>query len=172
MSKNEALRVNQEITCKDVRLVGVDGEQVGVITQREALDQAQAASLDLVEISPNASPPVCKIMDYTRFRFEQKKRMKEQKKKNKAARTELKELWLRPNIDTNDVNTKIKHAKDFLGNGDKVKFTVKFRGRELAHKEKGMELLDSVLKQLEEVANIDQAAKQNGRQLIMILSPK
>ncbi len=172
MAKNEDLRINQDIKSAEVRLVGETGEQLGVVFSREALNMATDASLDLVEISPTAKPPVCKIMDYGRYRFELKKKKKDQEKKNRAARVELKELWLRPNIDVHDIDIKIKHAKEFLEKGDKVKFTVKFRGRELSHKEKGAELLTTVLEKLGEDINIDQQAKQAGRQMTLIVSPK
>lgn len=163
--------VNSEISVETVRLVDADGEMVGVVSISEAIEMAEEVGLDLVEISPMAVPPVCKILDFGKFRFDLRKKEKDNQKKNKASRVELKELWLRPVTDKHDIGIKVKHAKEFLEDGNKVKFTVKFRGRELARMEQGAEILESVLEFLGPVV-IDQAIKKNGRNMTMVVAPE
>ncbi len=163
-------RVNERITVNSVRLVDADGEQVGVVPTRDAQKRAFDAGLDLVEVSPNAEPPVCKIMDYGRFRFETQKKKNEARKKQKIV--ELKELKVRPNIDTHDYDVKMRAAEKFISAGDKVKVTMRFRGREITHQEVGLEVLRRIENDLIEVAKTELHPKMEGRQMIMILAPK
>ncbi|WP_299375147.1 translation initiation factor IF-3 [uncultured Kiloniella sp.] len=163
-------RVNERITINTVRLVDADGEQVGVVPTRDAMKRAFDEGLDLVEISPNAEPPVCKIMDYGRFRFESQKKKNEARKKQKII--ELKELKVRPNIDTHDYDVKMRAAHKFISAGDKVKVTMRFRGREITHQEVGLEVLKRIETDLVEVAKMELRPKMEGRQMIMILAPK
>ncbi len=163
-------RVNERITVKSVRLVDADGEQVGVVPTRDAQKRAFDAGLDLVEVSPNAEPPVCKIMDYGRFRFESQKKKNEARKKQKIV--ELKELKVRPNIDTHDYDVKMRAANKFISAGDKVKVTMRFRGREITHQEVGLEVLKRIETDLIEIAKTELRPKMEGRQMIMILAPK
>ena len=162
--------INEQIRDKEVRLVGPDGEQLGIMSAKEAYFKAKDAGLDLVKIAPTAKPPVCKIIDYGKYRYEQARKVKEAKKKQKTIDT--KEIRLSPNIDTNDLNTKVNQAKKFLQKGAKVKVSLRFRGREMAHKDVGREILDSFFGQLEEVAVIDKPAKMEGRSMVMILTEK
>ncbi|KKJ77942.1 translation initiation factor IF-3 [Kiloniella litopenaei] len=163
-------RVNERITINSVRLVDADGEQVGVVPTRDALKRAYDAGLDLVEVSPNAEPPVCKIMDYGRYRFEMQKKKNEARKKQKIV--DLKELKVRPNIDTHDYDVKMRAAQKFISAGDKVKVTMRFRGREITHQEVGLEVLKRIETDLEEIAKTELRPKMEGRQMIMILAPK
>ena len=163
-------KINEQIRDKEIRLIGEDGEQVGVISVKEALAMAQEAELDLVMISPNAKPPVCKIVDYGKFRYEQMRREKEAKKKQKV--TEVKEIRLSPNIDANDLNTKANQARKFLVKGDKVKVSLRFRGREMAHVNVGKEILDQFYEKLEDIAVVDKPAKLEGRSMVMFLTEK
>jgi translation initiation factor IF-3 len=160
-------RVNRDIMARQVRLVGADGEMQGVVGIREALEAAEAAGLDLVEISPNAEPPVCKILDYGKYKYEMHKKAAEARKKQKIV--EVKEIKLRPVIDDNDLNIKMKAARGFLEEGDKVKVTLKFRGREMAHQELGMNLLAKVKETLADVSKVEYDARFEGRQIVMIL---
>lgn len=160
--------INEQIRDKEVRVIGPDGEQVGVMSSKEAYFKAKDAGLDLVKISPNAKPPVCKIVDYGKYRYEQTRRAKEAKKKQKIVET--KEIRLSPNIDTNDLNTKVNQARKFLSKGAKVKVALRFRGREMAHRDVGREILDSFFEQLEDVAVIDKPAKMEGRSMVMFLT--
>ena len=162
--------INEQIRDKEVRLIGVDGEQLGIMSAREALAKAEELELDLIKIAPTAKPPVCKIADYGKFRYEALRKAKEAKKNQKV--TEIKELRLSPNIDENDLNTKANQARKFLQHGDKVKVTLKFRGREMAHMNLGREILDRFAAKLEDVAVIEKAAKLEGRNMIMFLSEK
>jgi translation initiation factor IF-3 len=161
-------RINDNIRVRKVRLIGADGEQVGVVDIAEALKMAQDVGLDLVEISPNAEPPVCKILDYGKFKYEQQKKANEARKKQKTI--ELKEIKLRPTIDKHDYDTKMKAAKRFLEEGDKVKITMRFRGREMAHTSIAMEVMNRVKEDLGPLSKIEQDPKMEGRQMIMILS--
>lgn len=162
-------QINEEIRDKELRIIGADGEQLGIMSSKEALDIANQNSLDLVKIAPNAVPPVCKVMDYGKFKFEQLKREKEARKNQKVV--EVKEIRLSPNIDTNDFNTKANHAIKFLKNGDKVKVALRFRGRELAHTSLGYGLLERFAEACENGV-VEKAAKLEGRQMLMFLAPK
>ncbi|MFZ4761876.1 MAG: translation initiation factor IF-3 [Alphaproteobacteria bacterium] len=166
-SKNDGPRINNEIRSPQVRLIGEDGEMLGVISTRQAISAAEEAGLDLVEVSPNAEPPVCKILDYGKFKYEQQKKKAEAKKKQKVI--ELKEIKLRPNIDDNDYEIKLRNARRFLEEGDKVKFTLRFRGREMMHQELGMNLLMRIKDTLEAIAKVEQSPQLEGKQMVMIL---
>lgn len=163
-------RVNREINVRSVRLVDAAGEMVGVVSIRDALIAAEEAGLDLVEVSPNADPPVCKILDYGKFKYEAQKRANEARKKQKII--EVKEIKMRPNIDDNDYDVKMRSARRFLEEGDKVKVTMRFRGREMAHQDLGMNVLIKVRDDLVEMAKVEQMPKLEGRQMIMVLAPK
>ena len=162
------LMINEQIRDKEVRLIGPDGEQIGVMSSKEAYFKAKDAGLDLVKISPNAKPPVCKIVDYGKYRYEQTRKAKEAKKKQRTVET--KEIRLSPNIDTNDLNTKVNQTKKFLQKGNKIKVSLRFRGREMAHKDVGREILNSFYEQLKDVAVVDKPAKMEGRSMVMFLS--
>ncbi len=162
-------RMNRDIRVPEVRLVGEDGEMIGVVSIRDALQQAHEAGLDLVEISPQAVPPVCKILDYGKFKFEQDKKAAEAKKKQKIV--ELKEIKLRPGIGDHDYEIKMKQARKFLGEGDKVKFTLRFRGRELSRTDIGMIVLRRVRTELEGMVRVEFEPKFEGRQVTMIVAP-
>ncbi|MCI5621751.1 MAG: translation initiation factor IF-3 [Lachnospiraceae bacterium] len=162
--------INEQIRDKEIRLIGEDGEQLGIMPTREALKMAQDAELDLVKIAPTAKPPVCKIVDYGKYKYEQMRREKEARKKQKTV--ELKEVRLSPNIETNDLNTKINAAKKFIAKGDKVKVTLRFRGREMAHMQNSKHILDDFAEALAEVAVVEKAPKLEGRSLSMVLAEK
>ena len=162
--------INEQIRDKEVRLISADGEQLGIMSSRDAMKLAQEAELDLVKIAPNAKPPVCKIIDYGKYRYELARKEKEAKKKQKTI--DVKEVRLSPNIDKNDLNTKINQARKFLSKGDKVKVTLRFRGRELAHVNASKYILDDFAKALEDVATIDKKPKFEGRSMTMFLAPK
>lgn len=162
-------RINHDILAAHVRLVDANGEMVGVLSKQDAIKRAQEAGLDLVEVSPNAEPPVCKILDYGKFKYEQQKKKAEAKKNQKVI--EVKEIQLRPMIDEHDLSVKCKAVERFLGEGNKVKVTMRFRGRELSHQEIGIALLERVRTQFESIAKVDHAPKLEGRQMIMILAP-
>ena len=162
--------INEQIKAKEVRLIGEDGEQLGVVTIDEALKAADDAGLDLVLIAPNAVPPVCKVIDFGKFRYEAARKDKEAKKKQKTI--ELKEVRLSPNIDTNDFNTKVNAARKFLEKGNKVKVTLRFRGREMAHMNQSKYILDDFATALEDIATVDKPSKVEGRSLSMVLTAK
>ena len=162
--------VNEQIRDKEVRLIDEDGGQLGILPIREAQQMAYDKNLDLVKIVPNAKPPVCKIIDYGKYKFEQTKREKEAKKKQKVIH--VKEVRLSPNIGEHDKNTKMRQAEKFLQAGDKVKVSVRFRGREMAHTSAGKEILDNFAKDLAEISAIDKPAKMEGRSMVMYLMPK
>ena len=164
------LMINGQIRDKEVRLIANDGEQLGAMSAREAQKLADEAGLDLVKISPKAKPPVCKIIDYGKYKYEQTRKEKLAKKKQKVI--DVKEVRMSPNIDTNDLNTKINHAKKFLAKGARVKVTLRFRGRELAHVNASKYILDDFAKALEDVATIDKKPKFEGRSMTMFLAPK
>lgn len=164
------LMINGQIRDKEVRLIANDGEQLGVMSAREAQKLADEAGLDLVKISPKAKPPVCKIIDYGKYKYEQTRKEKLAKKKQKVI--DVKEVRMSPNIDTNDLNTKINHAKKFLAKGARVKVTLRFRGRKLAHVNASKYILDDFAKALEDVATIDKKPKFEGRSMTMFLAPK
>jgi len=163
------LRINEEIRAREVRLVGEDGEQLGIMSFRDAYRIALEKDLDLVEIAPTAKPPVCKLMDYGKYKYEQAKREKEARKKSKTI--DLKEVKLRPNIEDHDFETKARNAQRFLRDGDKVKVTIMFRGREITHPDQGKALCDRLAEYLKNDAVIEREAKLEGRNMVMILSP-
>ena len=167
---NAAHQINEEILDKEVRLIGDEGEQLGIMSAAEALRIATERELDLVKIAPGSTPPVCKIMDYGKFRFEQTKKEKEAKKNLRVI--EIKEIRMSPGIDTNDFNTKLKNGQKFLQDGDRVKVSVRFRGREMAHTEIGAQLLKDFAEKCADIANMDKAPKLEGRNMSMFLSPK
>lgn len=164
------LMINEQIRDREVRLISESGEQLGVVAVKEAMRLAKEAELDLVKIAPTAKPPVCKIIDYGKYKYELARKDKEAKKKQKV--TDIKEVRLSPNIDTNDLNTKIGHARKFLEKGDKVKVTLRFRGRELAHVSASRVILDKFAEQLADIAVIEKPAKFEGRSMIMFLTEK
>jgi translation initiation factor IF-3 len=162
--------LNEDIRDKEIRLIGSDGEQMGIMSSVEALKIADEQGLDLVKISPQANPPVCKLMNYGKFRFEQSKREKEAKKNQHVV--EIKEIRMSPGIDVGDFNTKLKNAQKFIAEGNRVKVSVRFRGREMAHTDIGRDLLDKFAEQCAETANLDKGAKLEGRMMSIFLSPK
>ena len=162
--------INEQIRDKEVRLIGEDGEQLGIVSAKEALKIAEDAGLDLVKIAPNAKPPVCKVIDYGKYRYELARKEKDAKKKQKTV--ELKEIRLSPNIDTNDLNTKMNAAKKFLAKGNKVKITLRFRGREMAHMSSSKHILDDIAENLSDVAVVEKAPKIEGRSIGMVLAEK
>ena len=163
-------QLNEEIRDKEIRLIGADGAQLGIMSSAQANAMAEEQGMDLVKISPNATPPVCKIMDYSKFCFDQKKREKEAKKNQRVV--EIKEIRMSPSIDTNDFNTKVKAAQKFLNDGNRVKVSVRFRGREMAHTDIGRDLLKKFAELCADVATMDKSAKMEGRLMSMFLSPK
>ncbi len=158
------------ITSPQVRLVDENGEQVGVVSVADALRRAEDAGLDLLEVSPNADPPVCKILDYGRFRYEAQKKKNEARKKQKVI--EVKEIKMRPNIDTHDYEVKMRAINRFIDEGDKVKVTMRFRGREMVHQDLGKQVLDRVREEMEEKAKVEQFPKIEGRQMTMVMAPR
>ena len=167
---NVTHQINEEIRDKEVRLISSEGEQLGIMSAKEALALAEEQELDLVKISPTAVPPVCKLMDYGKFRFEQTKKEKEAKKNQHVV--EIKEIRMSPGIDVGDFNTKLKNAQKFIADGNRVKVSVRFRGREMAHTDIGKDLLDRFAEQCAETANLDKGAKLEGRMMSIFLSPK
>ncbi|PHY95262.1 translation initiation factor IF-3 [Acetobacter pomorum] len=166
----EGPRVNEEIRVPQVRLIDENGEMAGIMTVRDALAKAYSVGLDLLEISPNAEPPVAKILDYGKFKYEQQKKRNEAKKKQKVI--EIKEVKVRPNIDENDYQVKMRAVKTFIGEGDKVKVTLRFRGREMAHQELGIKVLERIRAEMDEVAKVEQMPRLENRQMIMVLAPR
>ena len=162
--------INEQIRDREVRLIGPDGEQIGVVSSRKAQKIADEAGLDLVKIAPNAKPPVCKVIDYGKYRYDLARKEKDAKKKQKTV--ELKEIRLSPNIDTNDLNTKMNAAKKFLAKGNKVKITLRFRGREMAHMNSSKHILDDLAEQLSDIAVVEKAPKIEGRSIGMVLAEK
>lgn len=162
--------INEQIRDKEVRLIGENGEQLGIVSAKEALRMAEEADLDLVKIAPKAEPPVCKIIDYGKYKYEMVRKEKEAKKKQKTV--ELKEIRMSPNIDTNDLNTKINSAKKFLSKGDRVKVTLRFRGREMAHMQQSKSILEDFAKAVEEIAVVEKAPKVEGRNMSLVLAKK
>ncbi|QGX38758.1 translation initiation factor IF-3 [Permianibacter aggregans] len=164
-------RINHEITARELRLIGADGQQIGVVSSRDALAKAEEAGLDLVEISPDASPPVCKIMDYGKFMYTKAKQAAEAKKKQ--VQVQVKEIKFRPGTDIGDYQVKLRNISRFLDeDGDKVKITVRFRGREMAHQELGMQMMERLQKDVADIATVEFHPKMEGRQMTMILAPK
>ncbi len=162
-------RVNDRIRAPEIRLIGAEGENVGVVSPERGMDLADQAGLDLVEISPNAQPPVCKIMDFGKYKYEQQKRESEARKKQKTI--EVKEIKFRPNTDTHDYDVKMRNVFKFLENGDKVKITMRFRGREMAHLELGRQLLERVAADVEGSGKVENMPKLEGRQMVMMIGP-
>ena len=162
-------RVNDKIRAPEIRLIGADGENVGVVSPQRAMEMADDAGLDLVEISPNAKPPVCKIMDFGKFKYEQQKRESEARKKQKII--EIKEVKFRPNTDKNDYDVKMRNVFKFLEGGDKVKVTLRFRGREMAHQNLGRELLERVAADTKDIGRVENFPKMEGRQMVMVIGP-
>ncbi len=161
--------MNERIRAPEIRLIGAEGENIGVVSPERGLALAEEAGLDLVEISPNANPPVCKIMDYGRFKYEQQKRESEARKKQKTI--DIKEVKFRPNTDKHDYEVKMRNVRRFLENGDKVKVTMRFRGREMAHQQLGRDLLERVASDIEELGKVESMPKLEGRQMIMMIAP-
>ena len=162
--------INEQIRDREVRLIGADGEQLGIVSSREAQKIADEAGLDLVKIAPNAKPPVCKVIDYGKYRYEMARKEKDAKKKQKTV--ELKEIRLSPNIEANDLNTKMNAARKFLAKGNKVKITLRFRGREMAHMNSSKHILDDFAENLTDIAVVEKAPKVEGRSIGMVLAEK
>ena len=169
-NNNKGQRINEMIRVREVRLIDDEGNQLGIVATQDALRMAKDKDLDLVEVSPHANPPVCKILDYGKYRFEQEKKLRDAKKNQKVLK--LKEIRMQPKIGSGDLDTKAKHIQEFLDEGDKVKVTIRFRGRELAHTELGFEVLNEVLKRLTSAYNVDKPAAMDGRNMSMTISPK
>jgi translation initiation factor IF-3 len=163
-------RVNDEIRAPQVRLIDAEGEMQGVMSARDAWLRAQAVGLDLLEISPNADPPVVKILDFGKFKYEQQKKKNEAKKKQKVI--EIKEIKVRPNIDENDYQVKMRAMKSFIGEGDKVKVTLRFRGREMAHQEIGVRVLERIRSEMDPLSKVEQMPRMENRQMVMVLTPR
>jgi len=166
----EGPRVNQDISVTHVMLIDGEGEKRGVVAIADALAAADESGLDLVEVSPNSDPPVCKLLDYGKFKFQAQKKAAEARKKQKTV--EVKEIKMRPNIDTHDYDVKLRNMKRFFEEGDKVKVTLRFRGREMAHQDLGMKVLQKVRAELDEIAKVELYPKMEGRQMIMVLAPR
>ena len=162
--------MNDRITSREVRVIDAEGEQRGVMTRDDAIRLAQESNCDLVEVSPNASPPVCRVMDYGKFKYEQNKRLQQAKKNQQQ--TQVKEIKFRPRTEDGDYQVKLRNLTRFLENGDKAKVTLRFRGREIVHRELGFELLTRVEKDLAEISVVEQRPKMEGRQMVMVLGPK
>ena len=163
-------RVNDDIRVPSVRLIDQDGEMVGVVSTRDGIQRAFSVGLDLVEISPNAEPPVCKILDYGKFKYEQQKKKNEAKKKQKVI--EIKEVKVRPNIDENDYQVKLRAMKSFIEEGDKVKVTLRFRGREMAHQDLGIKVLERIRGDMDAATKVEQMPRMENRQMVMVLTPR
>ena len=164
------IRINHRIRVPEVRVIGADGSMLGVLQTHEAMRLAQEQGLDLVEVNPKAEPPVCKILDFGKFKYEIQKKKAEARKKQKVI--EVKEVKLRPNIDDNDYEVKMRAMRKFINEGDKVKITLRFRGREMAHQHLGMALLDRVREALDEMAKVEQIPRMEGRQMVMVMAPR
>ena len=169
-SRNDGPRVNHQINVPEVRLVREDGSMAGVVSTRAAISMAADAGLDLVEVSPNATPPVCKILDFGKFKYEQQKKKNEAKKKQKVI--EIKEIKVRPNIDENDYQVKMRAMKSFIEEGDKVKVTLRFRGREMAHQEIGVRVLERIKNEMDPTSKVEQMPRMENRQMVMVLTPR
>lgn len=169
-NKDKKARINGEIRIPEVRLIGAEGEQIGIVSAREALRLAEEAELDLVEISPTAQPPVCRIMDYGKFLFEENKKKAVAKKKQKQI--QIKEIKFRPGTEDGDYQVKLRSLIRFLEDGDKAKITLRFRGREMVHQELGMDLLNRVQKDLDAFGTVESMPKLEGRQMVMVVAPK
>lgn len=170
IAQEREARINGEITAREIRLVGKEGEQIGVVSLREAMALAEEGDVDLVEISPTAQPPVCKLMDYGKYKYEQSKKRHEAKQKQKQV--QIKEIKFRPGTDDGDYNVKLRNLTRFLAEGDKAKVTLRFRGREMAHQDIGLALLKRVEADLAEVGTVEQFPRLEGRQMVMMIAPK
>ena len=166
----DEVQVNEAIRAREVRLIGPDGQQIGIVPLREALRIAREANLDLVNVAPQANPPVCRIMDYGKYRFEQSKKERESRKKQKTV--EIKEVRFSPTIDEHDFQTKLRHIRSFLEDGDKVKCTLRFRGRQITHADLGQEVMQRIAEAVADLATVERKPLMEGRQLIMILAPR
>lgn len=166
----DGVRRNEMIRVREVRVIAADGEQLGILQRNEAIAMAKEAGLDLVEVSSNAEPPVCRIMDYGKFKYEQQKKKQEAKKRQTVV--QIKEIKVRPKTDEHDYETKLRHIRRFLEEGDRCKITVFFRGREIVHKDRGTAILDRIVQDLADVGKVDQEARAEGRTLQMLLVPK
>jgi translation initiation factor IF-3 len=164
------IRTNERIRVKEIRVIGEDGEQIGVIPLAKGLEMAKKNNLDLVEVAPNASPPVCRIMDFSKYKYEQEKKERLARKKQKIVH--IKEIKLKPNIEEHDYQTKLRHLKRFLDRGDKTKVTLMFRGREMAHVDIGRDLMNRLMKDLSDIAQVEKAPLLEGRFMVMIMTPK
>ena len=162
--------MNNQIRAEEVRIIGPDGEQVGILPIKDALERAEASGMDLVEVSPNAKPPVCKIMDYGKYKYQQTKQKQEAKKKQKGY--QIKEIKVRPKTEAHDLETKVRNIERFIGKNNKVKITLVFRGREIILKEQGQQVLEKLVEMTEEFAQVEQSPKYEGRVVTMLLSPK
>ena len=169
-SKPQGPKANERIKALDVQVIGSDGKNLGVIQLKQAIQLAKDEGLDLIEISPNANPPVCKIMDMGKYKYDLQKKANQAKKKQKTV--SLKEIKLRPGTETHDYNFKIKNAKKFINKGDKVKFTVRFKGREMQHAELGKELMKKIIEEIKDIAKVESQPKFEGKQMIMIIQPE
>jgi translation initiation factor IF-3 len=169
-SKNEGPRINEAILARQIQLIDEAGENLGVLAKRDAIARAVEAGLDLVEVSPNSEPPVCKIMDFGKYKFQAQKKASEARKKQKIV--EIKEVKLRPNIDIHDYEVKMRSMKRFFEEGDKVKVTLRFKGREMAHQDLGMQLLMRVRQEIDQLAKVEVEPKLEGKQMIMVLAPR
>ncbi|MBU3831531.1 MAG: translation initiation factor IF-3 [Candidatus Desulfovibrio faecigallinarum] len=167
---DDGVRRNELIHAREVRVIGMDGEQLGIMSRNDAIAAARDEGCDLVEVSSNSEPPVCRIMDYGKFKYEQQKKRQDAKKRQ--AVVQVKEIKVRPKTDDHDYETKVRHVRRFLEDGDRCKVTVFFRGREIVHKDRGMDILDRFVKDLEDVARVDQEPRAEGRTLQMLLVPK
>ncbi|MDR2174065.1 MAG: translation initiation factor IF-3 [Burkholderiales bacterium] len=170
MALEKEQRINQEITAHEIRLIDANGEQAGIVSLAKALADAETANLDLVEIAPLAKPPVCRIMDYGKFKYHEAKKQHEARQKQKQI--QIKEVKFRPGTDEGDYQIKMRNLTRFLGDGDKVKVTLRFRGREMAHQEFGVRLIDRIKEETESIATVEQYPKLEGRQMVMMLAPK
>ena len=167
---DDGVRRNELIHAREVRVIGAEGEQLGILQRNEAIAMAREIGCDLVEVSSNATPPVCRIMDYGKFKYEQQK--KKQDAKKRQAVVQVKEIKVRPKTDEHDYDTKLKHIRSFLEDGDRCKVTVFFRGREIVHKDRGIEILERIVKDLEDVGKVEQEPRAEGRTLQMLVVPK
>lgn len=163
-------RTNGEIRVNEVRLIGIEGEQLGIVKLAQALDMAEENEVDLVEIAPNAAPPVCRLMDYGKFRYQEQKRQQEARAKQKVV--QIKEVKFRPATDDGDYNVKLRNVRRFIEDGDKVKVSLRFRGREMAHQELGMRVLERVRDDVEEICQVESFPRLEGRQMVMVLAPR
>ncbi|MFC6443652.1 MAG: translation initiation factor IF-3 [Alcaligenaceae bacterium] len=170
MATEKKHRINGEIRVNEVRLIGIDGEQLGIVKVAQALDLAEEHDVDLVEIAPNATPPVCRLMDYGKFRYQEQKRQQEARAKQKVV--QVKEVKFRPATDEGDYNVKLRNVRRFIEDGDKVKVSLRFRGREMAHQELGMRVLERVRDDVEDICQVESFPRLEGRQMVMVLAPR